>query len=144
MGEALRLTKNDPNVTNNTQRRLVFFIGDPALKLPLAEPEIIVTKINDEDISTTNQELQALSAAKIEGYVADSQGAILSGYSGILTATIFDKNNQRSTLGNDGTRENNELIIMDFEAMGEVIFRGQASVENGLLSKLILLSQGIL
>ena len=131
MGEALRLTKNDPNVTNNTQRRLVFFIGDPALKLPLAEPEIIVTKINDEDISTTNQELQALSAAKIEGYVADSQGAILSGYSGILTATIFDKNNQRSTLGNDGTRENNELIIMDFEAMGEVIFRGQASVENG-------------
>jgi hypothetical protein len=131
MGEALRLTKNDPNVTNNTQRRLVFFIGDPALKLPLAEPEIIVTKINDEDISTTNQELQALSAAKIEGYVADSQGAILSGYSGILTATIFDKNNQRSTLGNDGTRENNELIIMDFEAMGEVIFKGQASVENG-------------
>ena len=131
MGEALRLTKNDPNVTNNTQRRLVFFIGDPALKLPLAEPDIIVTKINDEDISTTNQELQALSAAKIEGYVADSQGAILSGYSGILTATIFDKNNQRSTLGNDGTRENNELIIMDFEAMGEVIFRGQASVENG-------------
>jgi hypothetical protein len=131
MGEALRLTKNDPNVTNNTQRRLVFFIGDPALKLPLAEPDIIVTKINDEDISTTNQELQALSAAKIEGYVADSQGAILSGYSGILTATIFDKNNQRSTLGNDGTRENNELIIMDFEAMGEVIFRGQVSVENG-------------
>ena len=131
MGEALRLTKNDPNVTNNTQRRLVFFIGDPALKLPLAEPEIIVTKINDEDISTTNQELQALSAAKIEGYVADSQGAILSGYSGILTATIFDKNNQRSTLGNDETRENNELIIMDFEAMGEVVFRGQVSVENG-------------
>ena len=131
MGEALRLTKNDPNVTNNTQRRLVFFIGDPALKLPLAEPDIIVTKINDEDISTTNQELQALSAAKIEGYVADSQGAILSGYSGTLTATIFDKNNQRSTLGNDGTRENNELIIMDFEAMGEVIFRGQVSVENG-------------
>ena len=131
MGEALRLTKNDPNVTNNTQRRLVFFIGDPALTLPLAEPDSIVTKINDEDISTTNQELQALSAAKIEGYVADSQGAILSGYSGILTATIFDKNNQRSTLGNDGTRENNELIIMDFEAMGEVIFRGQASVENG-------------
>jgi hypothetical protein len=31
MGEALRLTKNDPNVTNNTQRRLVFYIGDPAL-----------------------------------------------------------------------------------------------------------------
>jgi len=32
---------------------------------------------------------------------------------------------------------------MDFEAMGEVIFRGQASVENGTL-KLILLFQEIL
>lgn len=131
MAEALRLTKNDPNVTNNTQRRLVFYIGDPALKLPLAKPEIVVTKINDEDVATTNQELQALSAAKIEGYVADEQGTILSNYSGTLTATIFDKNIQRSTLGNDGTTENGQLIVMDYEAMGEVIFRGQASVENG-------------
>jgi len=132
MAEALRLTKNNPGVTNNTQRRLVFFIGDPAMKLPLAAPDIIVTKVNDEDIATTTQELQALSAAKIEGYVADDQGAILSDYSGTLTATIFDKNIQRSTLGNDGTSENGQLIIMDFETMGEVIFRGQATVENGV------------
>ena len=132
MAEALRLTKNNPGVTNNTQRRLVFFIGDPAMKLPLAAPDIIVTKLNDEDIAATTQELQALSAAKIEGYVADNQGAILSDYSGTLTATIFDKNIQRSTLGNDGTSENGQLIIMDFETMGEVIFRGQATVENGV------------
>jgi hypothetical protein len=102
------------------------------MKLPLAAPDIIVTKLNDEDIATTTQELQALSAAKIEGYIADAQGAILSNYSGTLTATIFDKNIQRSTLGNDGTSENGQLIIMDFETMGEVIFRGQASVENGI------------
>ncbi|MGB0186362.1 MAG: type IX secretion system sortase PorU, partial [Flavobacteriaceae bacterium] len=132
MAEALRLTKNNPGVTNNTQRRLVFFIGDPAMKLPLAAPDIIVTKLNGEDIATTTQELQALSAAKIEGYVADNQGAILSDYSGTLTATIFDKNIQRSTLGNDGISENGQLIIMDFETMGEVIFRGQATVENGV------------
>ncbi len=132
MAEALRLTKNNPGVTNNTQRRLVFFIGDPAMKLPLAAPDIIVTKLNDENIATTTQELQALSAAKIEGYVADDQGNVLSNYSGTLTATIFDKNIQRSTLGNDGISENGQLIIMNFESMGEVIFRGQASVENGV------------
>jgi hypothetical protein len=102
------------------------------MKLPLAAPDIIVTKLNDENIATTTQELQALSAAKIEGYVADDQGNVLSNYSGTLTATIFDKNIQRSTLGNDGISENGQLIIMDFESMGEVIFRGQASVENGV------------
>ncbi len=132
MAEALRLTKIDPSVTNSFQRRLVFYIGDPALKLPLAKPDIIVTKINDENITTSNLELQALSAAKIEGYVANEQGSILNNYSGTLTATIFDKNIQRSTLGNDGTTENGQLIVMDYEAMGEVIFRGQASVENGI------------
>ena len=35
-------------------------------------------------------------------------------------------------LGNDGTKDSDdELILMDFDALGEVIFRGQASVTNG-------------
>ena len=131
IAEALRLTKNDPSVTNNTQRRLVFFIGDPALKLPLAAPDIIATKLNGEEIDNTNITLQALSPAKIEGFVASEQGNILSNYSGTLTATVFDKSIQRSTLANDGSTFNGQLITLDYEALGEVLFRGQASVENG-------------
>ena len=131
IAEALRLTKNDPSVTNNTQRRLVFFIGDPALKLPLAAPDIIATKLNGEEIANTNITLQALSPAKIEGFVASEQGNILSNYSGTLTATVFDKSIQRSTLANDGSTFNGQLITLDYETLGEVLFRGQASVENG-------------
>ncbi|MGC6438906.1 MAG: type IX secretion system sortase PorU, partial [Flavobacteriaceae bacterium] len=132
IAEALRLTKTDPAVTNNTQRRLVFYIGDPALKLPLADPDIVTTKINNEPISNTNVTLQALSPAKIEGYVADQNGSILDNYNGTITATIYDKDIQRSTLGNDGTTLDNQLIILNYNALGEVIFRGQATVENGL------------
>ena len=131
IGEALRRTKNDPMVTNISQRRLVFYIGDPALKLPTAEPDIRVTKINDEDITTTNQILKALSPAKITGNITDAQGAIRTNYNGILTATIFDKNLQRTTIGNDGVTDGTDLILLDYNAMGEVIFRGQASVTNG-------------
>ena len=133
IAEALRLTKNDPSVTNNTQRRLVFFIGDPALKLPLAAPDIIATKLNGEEIASTNITLQALSPAKIEGFVASEQGNILSNYSGTLTATVFDKSIQRSTLANDGSTFNGQLITLDYEALGEVLFRGQASVELSLI-----------
>ena len=132
IAEALRLTKTDPAVTNNAQRRLVFFIGDPALKLPLADPDIVTTKINNEPISNTNVTLQALSPAKIEGYIADQNGSILDNYNGTITATIYDKDIQRSTLGNDGTTLDNQLIILNYNALGEVIFRGQATVENGL------------
>ena len=131
IGEALRRTKNDPMVTNISQRRLVFYIGDPALKLPTAEPEIRVTKINDEDITTTNQILKALSPAKISGNITDAQGTLRTNYNGILTATIFDKNLQRTTIGNDGVTDGTDLILLDYNAMGEVIFRGQASVTNG-------------
>ena len=47
MAEALRLTKIDPSISNSDQRRLVFFIGDPAMKLSIPEPQIIITSIND-------------------------------------------------------------------------------------------------
>ena len=110
---------------------MVFYIGDPALKLPTAKPDIRVTKINDEDITTTNQILKALSPAKITGNITDAQGAIRTNYNGILTATIFDKNLQRTTIGNDGVTDGTDLILLDYNAMGEVIFRGQASVTNG-------------
>ena len=132
VGEALRRTKNDPEISNQPQRRLVFYIGDPAIKLPIAKPDIRVTKINDEDISANTQVLKALDNVKIEGTVTDAQDTVLNDYNGVLTATIYDKNIQRSTLGNDGTEDAAyNLILMDFEALGEVIFRGQASVTNG-------------
>jgi hypothetical protein len=131
VGEALRRTKNDPVISNQTQRRLVFNIGDPAIKLPIANPDIRITKINDEDINTSTQLLKALDTAKIEGTVTDAQGTILSNYNGILTASIYDKDLQRTTLGNDGVSDSSGLILMDFDALGEVIFRGQASVTNG-------------
>jgi hypothetical protein len=131
VGEALRRTKNDPVISNQTQRRLVFNIGDPAIKLPIANPDIRITKINDEDINTSTQLLKALDTAKIEGTVTDAQGTILSNYNGILTASIYDKDLQRTTLGNDGVSDSSGLILMDFDALGEIIFRGQASVTNG-------------
>ena len=135
VGEALRRTKNDPAISNQSQRRLVFNIGDPAIKLPIAKPDIRVTKINNEDINTTTQVLKALDTAKIEGTITDSQGTVLDNYKGVLTATIYDKSIQLSTLGNDGIQDAaDNLILMDFEALGEVIFRGQASVTNGQFS----------
>ena len=132
IGEALRRTKNDPAISIEPQRRLVFNIGDPAIKLPIAKPDIRVTKINDEDVNNTTQVLKALGSAKIEGTVTDAQGTVLNNYNGVLTATIYDKDLQRSTLGNDGIRDDaGDLILLDFDALGEVIFRGQASVTNG-------------
>src|SRR5690606_11097541 len=53
MAEALRLTKIDPAISVIGQRRLVFFIGDPAMKLTIPKPNIVLTKVNDVPVNGT-------------------------------------------------------------------------------------------
>ncbi len=132
MAEALRLTKIDPAVSSISQRRLVFFIGDPAMKLAFAKPNIRLTKINDVPIGQATDTLKALSHIKLAGEVTDIAGNILSNYNGAVSTTIYDKEIDRKTLANDGTRLNGQLVILDFKTLGEIIFRGKATVSNGL------------
>ena len=131
MAEALRLTKNLPSISNQSQRRLVFFIGDPAMKLAFPKPSVRLTQINDVPITQATDTLKALSYVKLAGEVTDVSGNILTDYNGTLSTTIYDKNIDRQTLANDGTRLNGQLVQLDFETLGEIVFRGQASVTNG-------------
>ena len=131
MAEALRLTKNDPSISGSGQRRLVFFIGDPAMKLAIPKPNIRITEINDILINEFTEPLQGLSSVKIEGQIDDEFGNKIDDYQGELVTTVFDKNIDRSTLGNDGTSQNDSPIILDFTTLGEVLFRGRSSIENG-------------
>ncbi|MGE5943789.1 MAG: type IX secretion system sortase PorU, partial [Flavobacteriales bacterium] len=132
MAESLRLTKNEPSIASNSQNKLVFFIGDPAMKLAFPKPNIRLTKINDVDITQPTDTLKALSRIKLSGEVTDLSGTILSNYNGVLSTTIYDKDINRQTLANDGTRDTNgQVVRLDFTTLGEIIFRGQASVKNG-------------
>ena len=131
MAEALRLTKTDPAVSGIGQKRLVFFIGDPAMKLAFPKPNIRLTKINDVPIGQATDTLKALSHVKLAGEVTDVSGNVINNYNGELSTTIYDKDIQRQTLANDGTRLNGQLVILDFVTLGEIIFRGKATVSNG-------------
>jgi len=110
---------------------LVFFIGDPAMKLAFPKPNIRLTRINDVPITQATDTLKALSRIKLSGEVTDLSGNVLNNYNGVLSTTIYDKPISRQTLANDGTRLNGQLVRMDFNTLGEIIFRGQASVANG-------------
>ncbi len=132
MAEALRLTKESPAVAGIQQRRLVFFIGDPAMKLSMPKPEVRLTRINDVPLGVENDTLKALSKIKLSGEVTDQSGNLMTGYNGILSATVFDKNIQRQTLANGNVSENGQIIRLNFETLGEKIFIGQASITNGL------------
>ena len=128
IAEALRLTKLD---TGSDNRRVVFFIGDPALKLAIPKPRVVLTKVNDVPTSQPLPVLQALSLTKINGEVRDENDVLMSNYNGDLAVQIFDKDINRTTLGNNGVANSSGLITMNFVTLGETVFRGNASVVNG-------------
>ncbi|HEU4495887.1 MAG TPA: type IX secretion system sortase PorU, partial [Flavobacterium sp.] len=129
IAEALRRAKNNSN--NNTL--MVSYVGDPAIELAIPKPTIVLTKINDEPVATSNFVFNALSPVKLTGEIRNLDGnTLLSDYNGSLSVNIFDKNVQRSTLGNDGATNASGLILMNFTLLGETIFRGNASVNNGI------------
>ena len=130
VAEALRLAKNDPSFSN-AQKSLAFFIGDPALTLTFAQPNITLTKINDVPITGDTDVLQALGYAKLAGEVTDVNGNLLSSYNGIVTTTIYDKEVDRQTLANDNVTGSSGLIKLDYKTLGAIVFRGQATVTNG-------------
>ncbi len=123
--EALRMAKSQ---INSSERRVVFFIGDPAMPLSFPKKEIRLTTLNGAPISSSSDVLKALDRVSVGGEVVDENGTILSNYSGILEAKVYDKNVERQTLANDGSSNN---FVMDFVTLGEVLFNGQATVVNG-------------
>ena len=129
VGEAVRLTKN---VLGTNGRRIVFYIGDPALRIPFPKPNVRLTKINEVPVTQFNDTLKALSKNKFSGEIVDDSGNLISNYNGVVSTTLFDKRIQRSTLGNDNTTSSQgQLLIMDFTTLGETLFKGQASVNDG-------------
>lgn len=128
VAESVRLGKNS---VSSADRRTIFYFGDPAMKLSLAKPKINLTAINDVPIAQSQDTLKALSKVKLSGEVVTENGSLLQNYNGELSTVIFDKRIKRKTLGNDGTASNGELVIMEFTTLGEIIFRGKASVKQG-------------
>ncbi|MGO4912283.1 type IX secretion system sortase PorU [Leeuwenhoekiella sp. W20_SRS_FM14] len=132
VAENLRETKNQINDDN---RRVIFYIGDPAMKLAFAKPNIRLTTINDIPVTQQTDTLKALSRIKMSGEVVDVSGNRIEDYTGDLATTIYDKYVNRQTLGNDGTTdEAGNLLILDFKTLGAILYRGQASVKNGMFT----------
>ncbi|SHJ04127.1 type IX secretion system sortase PorU [Flavobacterium terrae] len=124
IAEAVRLTKV---ASSNMGNNVISYIGDPALMLAIPKPKVRLTKINDIPVVSSTESLQALSYVKLSGEVTDEFNNILTSYNGDVAVQIFDKDINRTTLVNDGIGS-----PMNFVTLGETIFRGNASVANGL------------
>ncbi len=132
MADALRHTKN---AYTNRDKNVVSFIGDPALKIALPQLKVVLSQVNDQDVKATeNEPVKALDYVKMKGEIQDEQDNLVESFTGNLAVEIYDKYLDKKTLGNDNVTHNGAPYLMDFKTLGEVVFRGNASVKSGAFS----------
>jgi len=123
IAEALRNSKNEnPNSSTN----VVLYLGDPAIFLAIPKPKIVLTKVNDIPVNQAIPDFKSLAKMKISGQITDENNVPITSYDGVLSTLLFDKKVTKSTLNNDGNSP-----PINFTALGETIFRGNASITNG-------------
>ncbi|WP_291116225.1 type IX secretion system sortase PorU [Flavobacterium sp. UBA6135] len=128
ISEALRMSKN----AYGPQTLMVFYVGDPALKLAIPKPKVVLTHINNEPSENSEFIFKALSSVTLSGEVRDpNTDLLITNFNGDLAVQIFDKEINRTTLGNDNVTLGGQLLTMNFTTLGETIFRGNASINNG-------------
>lgn len=123
MAESLRLAKT---TGYNSSTNVVFYLGDPAVYLAIPKPKIKLTKVNDMPVTGPIDDFQSLAYVKLTGEITDENDVPLPTYNGELSVNIFDKSLSRSTFNNDGN-----AAPINFNILGETIFRGNASITAG-------------
>jgi len=123
MGEVMRLAKI--NIGNSINKRNFSLLADPALKLSFPKYKIITETINSQDAGSENPTIGALEKVTVSGYVADAFGNRIDDFNGTLVPTVYDKEIEMQTLGNDGETP------VTFKVRENIIYKGRSSVESG-------------
>ena len=128
-GDAFRRSKNqtyiNPGSFDLANFRKFALLGDPAL-LPAFPKELVSTdSIVDMNTQQVIDSLKALGHYKIEGSVKNGANQVLSNFNGTATVLILDKPRKVQLV----TKETN--ANRTYFSQNSIIYRGQASVQNG-------------
>ncbi len=127
LGDINMLTKRGASVSNSTNHRNFSLLGDPALRLVYPQMDVETSEINSIahiDEVTVIDTLNALSKVTFKGSV-DLQGEDPNGFSATLYPTVYGKERDVYTLGNDGSP-------FEYNLINTVLFKGKASIVDGL------------
>jgi len=142
LGDILRKGKNDFVASNIPNKRKFILYGDPALQLAYPDKNVITTSINSNTTTFGSDTLSALEKVTIRGEIRDNSGLLISDFNGYVYPTIYDKSINRSTLQNDIINPDPADAFI-FDVQESVIFKGKASVIDGLFSFTFILPKDI-
>ncbi|WP_321518355.1 type IX secretion system sortase PorU [uncultured Bacteroides sp.] len=116
LGDIMRLSKCDSNLSGDLNKLKFSLIGDPALMLAYPDYKLVVDKFNGKDASSSDLAIKAGGKVKVEGRVTDTDGNTLTDFYGKVYPTVFDNKETVTTLNNDGTG-----MVSDLNNPGESI-----------------------
>ncbi len=134
IGEVLRRTKN--KFPSYSSRRTVSLLGDPALVLAYPKKKIFITKVNYEDVSTTDT-IKSLMKVHISGEVR-LNGRKDTNFNGVAFPLMYDKKVNMESLDN-----NNFGIKIPYWVQKNVIYKGKSSIVDGEFSLEFVLPKDI-
>lgn len=126
MGDIIRYAKNAMSI-NDYNKRSFALLGDPALRLAFPHYSVSTTRINGKSLEDSVR-IGALGNVTIEGEVLDNNNDRVPKLTGKVYVTVFDKETDAQTLGNDGGRKFN------FKVQNNVIYKGTSTVSDGKFS----------
>ena len=131
LGDALRLAKNElvtsgVGENDRTENKIHFvLLGDPALRLAVAELKAVVDSFNGADTTVTGA-AKAGSVVTVSGHI-ECNGERVTDYRGILSSTVFD--NERLITCRDNQHLADEPFT--FRYRDRILYSGTDSVRNG-------------
>lgn len=134
LGDALRLAKNElvtsgVGENDRTENKIHFvLLGDPALRLALAELTAVVDSYDDSDTTVTGT-AKAGSVVTVRGHV-ECNGERVTDYRGLLSSRVFD--NERLITCRNNLKTADEPFT--FMYRDRVLYSGTDSIRNGEFS----------
>ena len=124
LGEINRFAINNANVPEDAVNK-IYLIGDPAMIINIPTHNVKTDSIFGEDRHKIDT-LKALSKVTVKGRITDDSGNTLTDFNGNVFPSIFDKAVKQKTLGQKGSP------INEFFVQKNIVFKGNATVKNGL------------
>jgi len=141
LGDIIKNTKRDELLGNDPNKLNFTLLGDPALTLNYPAHEIITDSINgiaaDEQVTVC-----ALDLVTVKGHIVDeNSGTLINDFNGVVTLTIFDKEEEKQML------DNNQEGLSNFKMKSfkerPALFSGKAEVINGEFTITFLMPKDI-
>jgi len=127
MGDLIVSAKNSTGSSANSRKFVL--LGDPALQLDYPRYQVVTTAINGNTVTTLPDTLKALAQVTISGEIRDDNGSLMPGFNGTVFPTVFDKEEEITTLANVVGCSPTQFFLMK-----NPLFRGKIAVTNGQFS----------